>query len=95
MKEWRDKNYSGRYHLVETVNGRPAFKVSFLLTRNTCNKRFVNFLFQRGEKTKLGSEIYLWYHGTEKDWRLSSGSDFKARNNNCLMYIDSQGKQEL
>ena len=27
-KEWRDKNFSGCYHMVEIVNERPAYKVS-------------------------------------------------------------------
>ena len=94
-KEWTDKNFSGRYHLVETVNGRPVFKVSLLLTRNTFNIRVVNFLFQRDEKIEKAYEIYLWYHGTEKDWRLTIADSFKARNNHTLMKFNSQGKEEL
>ena len=27
-KEYRDKNYSGYYHIVEFVNDRPVYKVS-------------------------------------------------------------------
>ena len=27
-KEYREKNYSGRYRMVEIVNDRPAYKVS-------------------------------------------------------------------
>ena len=45
--------------------------------------------------TEDGREVYLWYHGTGKDWRLADGSDFKARNQFCYMYINSKGKQEL
>ena len=72
------------------------------MTRNTRNKRFATFEFQRDEKTGGkwgGDEIYLWYHekrlGTKKAWRLSTGSNFQARNNGCGMYFKSQGKQEL
>ena len=73
-----------------------------LFTRNTCNKRFATFEFQRDEKTESGKEIYLWYDNisgrtTEKTekWRLSSGSNFQARNNKCYMKLSSQGKQEF
>ena len=61
-----------------------------LLTRNTCNKKFATVKFQRTEKD--GDEIYLWYHET---WRLTSGSNFQARNDRCWMYIDSQGEHDL
>ena len=65
-----------------------------LFTRKTCNIRFATFEFQRNEKTVDGKEIYLWYHETEKDWRLTDGSDFQARFPGD-MYINSQGKQEF
>ena len=81
--------------MVEIVNDRPAFKVSFLLTRKIFNKRFVNFLFQRDEKDSYGDEVYLWYHGTEKAWRLSRDSEFKTRKNYSGLKIQSQGKQAL
>ena len=29
-KAWRDKNLSGRYHLLEFYNERPVYKVSFI-----------------------------------------------------------------
>ena len=69
-----------------------------LFTRNTYNKKFATFEFQRDEKTEgkwAGAEIYLWYHETEKDWRLTEGSYFQAKNNACYMYFESQGEQEL
>ena len=31
-KEWRDKNLSGCYHLVEIYNERPVYKVSFIFS---------------------------------------------------------------
>lgn len=39
--------------------------------------------------------MYLWYHGTQKHWRFSRGLDFEARNDWCIMYIESQGTQDL
>ena len=33
-KEYRDKNLSGSYHLVEFYNDRPAYKVSFCYWEN-------------------------------------------------------------
>ena len=30
QKEWREKNFSGCYHMVEIVNDRPAYKVTFI-----------------------------------------------------------------
>ena len=51
-------------------------------------------LSQRDEKTKFGSEVYLWYLGTDKSWRFSTASDFHARNNVCFMYNESQRKNE-
>ena len=51
-------------------------------------------LSQRDEKTKYGSEVYLWYLGTDKSCRFSTASDFHARNNVCFMYNESQRKYE-
>ena len=56
------------------------------------DKSFVTLEFQRDRKTEDGDQIYLWYNETEKDWHLSSGSDFQARNDRGYMYINSQGK---
>ena len=30
-KQYRDKNYSGRYQMVEIVDERPVYKVSFII----------------------------------------------------------------
>ena len=30
-KQYRDKNYSGRYHMVEIVDERPVYKVSLII----------------------------------------------------------------
>ena len=51
--------------------------------------------FQRDEKTKYGSEIYLWYLGTENSWRFSTASDFQERNNVCFMYNESQREYSM
>ena len=56
---------------------------------------FATVKFQRTKKDENGIEAYLWYRATAKDWRLTPGSDFQARNTKCWMYIDSQGKQDL
>ena len=48
------------------------------------------YFFQRDEKTKHGSEVYLWYLGAENSWRFSTASDFQERNNVCFMYNESQ-----
>ena len=34
-KEWRDKNFSGCYHMVEFVNDRPAYEVSSFYWKGT------------------------------------------------------------
>ena len=102
-KEYREKNYSGRYRMVEIVNNRPAYKVSlaYSMTHMLCNltvtvskfscMKFITFS-QRDEKTKYGSEVYIWYLGTENSWRFSTASDFHAKNNVCFMYNESQRK---
>ena len=33
-KEWRENDLSGFYHMVEIVNDRPVYKVSFLLQKS-------------------------------------------------------------
>ena len=102
-KEYREKNYSGRYRMVEIVNDRPAYKVSLAfcmthklsdLTVTVSKFSYMKFIIlsQRDEKTKYGSEVYLWYLGTDNSWRFSTASDFHARNNVCLMYNESQRK---
>ena len=74
------------------------------LTHTICHIQFVTLkmshtacvgftrmkLFQRDEKTKYGSEVYLWYLGTENSWRFSTASDFHERKNVCFMYNESQ-----
>ena len=68
------------------------------MTRNICNDRFATVEFQRTEKDENGDEIYIWYRipvNRVGSWRLSTGSDFQARNTKCWMLINSQGKQEL
>ena len=47
------------------------------------------------EKTIDDSEIFLWYLGTEKSWRLSTDWDYHARNKMCFMYIKSQRKHSV
>ena len=56
---------------------------------------FATFEFQRAEKDENGKEVYLWYQEKTKSWHLTLGSSFKARTNQSLIYIKSQGKQEL
>ena len=38
VKKFRNKNYSGRYHKIKIVNNRPAYKVSFHLTKWSWNE---------------------------------------------------------
>ena len=38
QKEWRDKNFSGCYRMVEIVNDRPAYKVSLTPIRESWKK---------------------------------------------------------
>ena len=45
----------------------------------------------RNKSIEIG---YLWYNETTMFWRLSSSSNFQARNDRCWMKINSQGKQE-
>ena len=33
-KQYRDKNYSGRYHMVEIVDERPVYKVSLIIAKS-------------------------------------------------------------
>ena len=33
-KQYRDKNYSGRYHMVEIVDERPVYKVSLIIVKS-------------------------------------------------------------
>ena len=94
-KDWTDKNFSGRFHLVETLNGRPAYQVSFLIDKKHFKKIFVNFLFQRDEKTECGRDIRLWYQETEKKWLLTCTSKNQTKSKICYMHIKSQGKHEL
>ena len=65
------------------------------MTGNIYNDRFATVEFQRTEKDEYAVEIYLWYHETQKAWRLTPGSDFQARNTKSWMHIKSQGKQDF
>ena len=48
--------------------------------------------FQRDGKTRSGYEIYLWFHSVHK-WRVSNRQNFEAKDNRCVMYFLSSGKQ--
>ena len=106
MKKWRDRNLTGLYHMVEIVNDRPVYKVSFILDKKDVQQQSLYFKSKRNEKNEDGVEIYLWYHREvlalenltnimDHSWRLTTDSDFKARNTRAYMYITSRRKQEL
>ena len=51
-KEWKDKNLSGCYHMVEIVNDRPAYKVSFCSSQKTLATKGL-LLFNSSEAKRL------------------------------------------
>ena len=44
-RAWKDKNLSGSYIFVETVNDRPVYKVRLLFPIHSCDNRIISFLF--------------------------------------------------
>ena len=86
---WKGRNLSGPYHIAEIVNDRPAYKVSFSITKTL---HYLNFLsLKRDYPVAGGGDIYLWHYASEHKWFLSNASDYQARNSMCLMYIKSKG----
>ena len=49
-KDWREKDFSGSYHLTELYNERPVYKVSFILPATNCKIQIIILLFS-GIKT--------------------------------------------
>ena len=47
-KAWGERNWSGSYHLYEFYNERPVYKVSFILSTNSCKCEIVTFYFSAG-----------------------------------------------
>ena len=80
--------------MVQTVNGGPAYKVSFCYHFQAFKKEVNTLKFQRVEKTEEGNDIYLW-HYDQRQWWFTASDPFQ--NNNALGYIhiNSGGKQEL
>ena len=55
----------------------------------------VHVTFQRDKNTDsyYGDEVYLYHHSSQVDWRLAKGTNFRAKNTSCWMYLDSSGKK--
>ena len=53
-KEWIDTNFSGCYHMVEIVNDRPAYKVSFCSWQETLARKGL-LLLNFSEMKRLGA----------------------------------------
>ena len=54
IKEYREKNWSGIYHMVEIVNDRPAYKVSFCYLQETLAIKSMLLLnFSEPKKMKM------------------------------------------
>ena len=54
IKEYREKNWSGIYHMVEIVNDRPAYKVSFCYSQETlATKDLLLLNFSEPKKVKM------------------------------------------
>ena len=90
QKTYRDKNFSGTYSFHSQVNNRPVFMVSF----NVQNLRLDHHLFQRDEKTEIGSQLYIWQHEDLKSWRLGLEEYFIDQSHFCHMYKRSTGKKQ-
>ena len=92
QSKWKEENFSGIYDMIETVNNRPAYKVSF------CNffKIFIKvttLTFQRNEKTESGKDIYLLSHSskTGQEWQITDSESFKSRDGASWLKIKSEG----
>ena len=57
-KVWRDKNLSGCYHMVEIVNDRPAYKVSFCYSQEKlATKGLLLLNFSETKTLKMGWQM--------------------------------------
>ena len=81
--------------MVETVNDRPAYKVSFWYNFETFGKEVPKLNLKRAENTEGGLGIYLYYISTEsrKQWLITTESAFQDRRSNSYLYINSEGEQ--
>ena len=62
------------------------------MTTDSFNVDFFHLTFQRDENTEGGNEVYLYYNEDFNRWRLASGTNFRAKNNQSWMYFESLGK---
>ena len=63
-KEWRDKNLSGYYHMVEIVNDRPVYKVSIKYLQGTLATK--SLLLMNFSETKKLMMAMKYISGTMK-----------------------------
>ena len=49
-------------------------------------------MIQRDKNPELEDDVYLWYHNT---WLLADGRNYRAKNTNCWMYLNSAGKNQF
>ena len=64
------------------------------------SNRVTTIRFQRAKQTEEGEfqgYIYLWYYTDESvsRWFISTENSFQAKQNSGILYIDSEGQQEL
>lgn len=102
-KEWRESNWSGTYNCIAIYDSRPVYEVGlffyhlvFLVILVEYNRSFSEGLtnkIQRDENTDDDKESYLWYRRDSMKWRLSPGSDFHAKNDQCWLSLNSSGEK--
>ena len=88
-----EKYWGGSYHLVEIYNERPVYKVCFLLSTNIFDSEYDAYYFQRNGLTDHGKEAYLYHNKGHNAWFLAAGSNFKAKNDKCWLYLSSSGEK--
>ena len=67
-KKWRDKNWSGCYHMVEIVNRRPAYKVSFCYSHETfATKRLLHLNFSETKRLKANGVAKKFISGITRE----------------------------
>ena len=83
QSEWKEKNLSGCYNMVETVNGRPAYKVSILLT---LKRRQLCWLLKVDNGIlMLTTSFKYWYPRSFK--RIVDLGDQKGKNRHQLIIL--------
>ena len=84
--KWKANNLSGRYHIIDIVNERPAYKVGFNIVKNTLIYCFP-ILYLRETRRLIQAKIYTFGSMKKRSHGISQVIHLTKLKMNCTICI--------